>query len=256
MNSPTSRLALRLERYAPLRAEDKKALENELLSLRRYVPRDNLARQGAPVERIFMILDGFACRYKLLPDGRRQITAYMLPGDLCDTRTFAMGYMDHSIAAISNVRAAVLTEESVQRLESRPAVARVLARNSLVHQSIAREWLVNIGHRSSFERLSHLLCELFERLDAVGLTHDYTCEVPLTQTEIADTLALSAVHVNRTLMELRRAGLVTYRSKQLIIHDYPRLRDAAGFDPAYLYLAAADPAPPAASVHAGGVLAE
>lgn len=259
MSSLTLRLALRLERYAPLRAEDKKALENEAPSLRRYLPRDNLARQGSPVERIFMIIDGFACRYKLLPDGRRQITAYLLPGDLCDTRTFSLPYMDHSIVAISHVQAAALTEESVQRLESLPGLARALARNSLVHQTIAREWQVNIGHRTSFERLSHLLCELFERLKMVGLARDYTCEIPLTQTEIADTLALSAVHVNRTLMELRRAGLVTYRSKQLIIHDYPRLRDAAGFDPRYLGLAGAStaiPAMPAISVGVGGVLAE
>jgi CRP-like cAMP-binding protein len=259
MSSLTLRLALRLERYAPLRPEDKRALENEVPTLRRYLPRDNLARQGAPVERLFLIVDGFACRYKLLPDGRRQITAYLLPGDLCDTRTFSMPYRDHSIAAISHVQAAALTEESVQRLESWPGLAYVLARNSLVQQAIAREWQVNIGHRTSFERLSHLLCELFERLEAVGLTRDYTCEVPLTQTEIADTLALSAVHVNRTLMELRRAGLVTFRSKQLIIHDYPRLRDAAGFDPAYLYLSGATPTPqamPAGSVRAGGVLTE
>lgn len=240
MSNLALRLALRLERYAPLRARDKDALENELLNMRRYLPRDNLARQGAPVERIFLIVEGFACRYKLLPDGRRQITAYMLPGDLCDTRTFAAPYLDHSIAAISNVQAAVLTEESVHRLESSAELARAFARNSLVQQAIAREWQVNTGHRTSFERLSHLLCELFERLDAVGLARDYSCEVPLTQTEIADTLALSAVHVNRTLMELRRAGLVTYRSKQLIIHDYARLRDAAGFDPGYLYGTAVD----------------
>ena len=240
MSSLTSRLALRLERYATLRARDKEALENEVLTARRYLPRDNLVRQGAPVERLFVIVEGFACRYKLLPDGRRQITAYMLPGDLCDTRTFAVPYLDHSIAAISNVQAGVLTEESVRRLESSAALARAFARNSLVQQAISREWQVNTGHRSSFERLSHLLCELYERLEAVGLARDYTCEVPLTQTEIADTLALSAVHVNRTLMELRRAGLVTYRNKQLIIHDYARLRDAAGFDPRYLYSAQVD----------------
>ena len=240
MSNLTSRLALRLERYGLLRAEETQALENEILAGRRYLPRDNLVRQGSPVERIFVIVEGFACRYKLLPDGRRQITAFMLPGDLCDTRTFAMPYMDHSVAAISNVVAAAVTPEAIHRLESLPGLARAMARNSLALQSIAREWQVNIGHRTAFERLGHLLCELFERLRTVGLAQDYTCEMPLTQTEIADTLALSAVHVNRTLMELRRAGLVTFRSKLLVIHDYPRLCSAAGFDPGYLYFAARD----------------
>src|SRR5579871_3475047 len=243
MSNLTSRLALRLERYGPLRPEDRQALENEIQTGRRYLPRDNLVRQGSPVERIFVVLEGFACRYKLLPDGRRQITAFMLPGDLCDTRTFAAPYMDHSIAAISSVVAAALMPEAVQRLESFPGIARAMARNSIALQSIAREWQVNIGHRSSFERLSHLLCELFERLYAIGLAHDYACEMPLTQTEIADTLALSAVHVNRTLMELRRAGLVTFRSKQLIIHDYPRLCSAAGFHPGYLNFATTESKP-------------
>lgn len=240
MNKLTARLALRLERYAPLQAEDRQTLESEALTVRRFVARDNLAREGTPVERIFVVVDGFACRYKLLPDGRRQITAYLLPGDLCDVRTFALPYMDHSIAALSTVQAVTLTPDAVQRLEAHPGLAQALARNSLVHQSIAREWLVSIGHRTAFERLSHLLCELFERLQAVGLAHGSTCEIPLTQTEIADTLGLSSVHVNRTLMELRRSGLLSFQSKQLIVHDYPRLRSVAGFDPQYLYLSGVD----------------
>lgn len=237
MNGLTTRLAVRLARYAPLGAQDKRALENEAFNIRRFGPRDNLVRQGQPVERIFVIVEGFACRYKILPDGRRQIIAFMLPGDLCDTRTLSLPSMDHSIAALSSVDAAVLSAETVRRLESVSGLAQALARNSLVHQSIAREWMVNIGYRTSFERLAHLLCELFERLQAVGLAHEHTCEIPLTQPDLADTLALSAVHVNRTLMELRRSGLVTFQSKHLIIHDYPTLRRAAGFDAGYLYLA-------------------
>jgi CRP-like cAMP-binding protein len=236
MNGLTARLALRLGRYAPLRTEDKLALEAEASNIRRFGSRDNLVRQGEPVDRIFGIVEGVACRYKLLPDGRKQITGFMLPGDLCDTRTFFLPVMDHSIAAMSTVDAVVLTATAVRRLEAAPGLARVLARNSLVHQSIAREWMVNIGHRTSFERLGHLLCELFERLYAVGLARDRTCEVPLTQPDLADTLALSAVHINRTLMELRRCGLVTFQSKQLVIHDYASLQRAAGFDPQYLYL--------------------
>ena len=239
MNGLTSRLALRLERYSALGSEGKQALENEALEVRRYASRDSLVRQGGSAERIFAIVEGFACRYKLLPDGRRQNIGFMLPGDLCDTRTFALPFMDHSIAAISNVQAIQLSVDAVRRLESVPGLAQALVRNSLVEQSIAREWMINVGYRTSFERLSHLLCELFERLQAVGLTRANACEIPLTQTEIADTLALSAVHVNRTLMELRRSGLVTFQSKQLVIHDYPTLRRAAGFDSAYLYFARA-----------------
>jgi CRP-like cAMP-binding protein len=78
------------------------------------------------------------------------------------------------------------------------------------------------------------LCEIYTRLESVGVTREYSFELPLTQAELGDTLALSAVHVNRTLMELRRLGLVTFQNRRVRIHDYDRLRVAAGFNPAYL----------------------
>ena len=236
MNELASRLKVRLERYATLPPVEVSALDAAASSVRRYAPHDHLTRQGDPVDRIFIIVEGFACRYKFMPDGRRQIVAFMLPGDLCDTRTFSLRVMDHSIAALSPVEAVLLTEEAVRRLELLPGLARILTLGSVVQHAISREWLINVGHRTAFERLSHLLCELFERLRAVGLTRDHQCELPLTQTEIADTLALTSVHVNRTLMEMRRAGLLTFQSRQLIIHDYDSLRRAAGFDPSYLQL--------------------
>jgi CRP-like cAMP-binding protein len=243
------RLALMLERYAPLRLEDKAAIEREMLSSRRYAPREILIREGSPVDRIFVMVEGFACRFKLLADGRRQITALMLPGDLCDTRSFLLPQLDHTVAAISPVEVVVLSAEAVGRLEATRGLAQALARNSMVHQSISREWMLNIGHRTSFERLTHLLCELFERLSAVRLTRGLSCDIPLTQTEIADALAISSVHVNRTLMEIRRTGLATFQSKHLTIHDYANLRHAANFDPGYLYIET--PAPPAVEAAAG-----
>jgi CRP-like cAMP-binding protein len=236
MSGITARLLRRLEHYAPLPAVEKEILEATASTVRRFDTRDHLAKQGAPVDRIFIIVEGFACRYQLLPDGRRQISAYLLAGDMCDTRTFTLAKMDHSICALSPVDAAVLTPESVERLLRLPVLSRALEWSSAVDHSITREWLISVGHRTSFERLSHLLCEIFERLQVVGLTRDNTCELPLTQTEIADTLALSSVHVNRTMMELRRSGLVTFHSKTLVIHDYPALRRAAGFDVGYLHL--------------------
>jgi CRP-like cAMP-binding protein len=160
----------------------------------------------------------------------------MLPGDLCDTRSFFAPRRDHAIGALSTVDAVLFTHDAVRRLESFPTLAHALAWNSLAQQSVAREWLVNVGHRTSFERLGHLLCEVFERLRVVGLVRDDSCEVPLTQTELADTLALSAVHVNRTMMELRRAGLLTFHSRRLVLHDYRALCRATGFDPGYLLL--------------------
>jgi CRP-like cAMP-binding protein len=233
----TSRLLCRLERHTPLSAEERHALDLAATNtVRRFNARDTLLKQGAPADRIFIVLDGLACRYKLLADGRRQISEFMLPGDLCDIRTFTVPRMDHAIAALSPVDVAVLSMEAVQRLTAMPGLARALARNSILHQSILREWLTNIGKRTAFERIAHLLCEISERLRIVGLMSGDTCDLPITQSDLGDVLALSSVHVNRMLMELRRSGLATFHNRRLVIHDPAALRRVAGFDPDYLHL--------------------
>ena len=125
-------------------------------------------------------------------------------------------------------------------------LTRALWWSTLVEEAITHEWIVNVGHRTAFERMAHLFCEIFARLQVVGLTHENRCELPLTQTELADTLALSAVHVNRTLMDMRRAQLVTFHARQLVIHDREALQSVAGFDPGYLHLEGETKRPPAA----------
>jgi CRP-like cAMP-binding protein len=231
----TARVVRRLKHFAPLTEVEQYTLERTC-TVKRFGSHDELAKLGAPLPGVFAITDGFAARSRILPDGRRQILAYLIPGDLCDPRGRLLSRMDHSITALGPVEAAVFSDEAIQRLERYPGLARGFALNALVEQSVTREWLVNIGHRSSLVRLGHLFCEIHARLEAVGLTDERGCVVPLTQTELADTLAISAVHVNRTLMELRRAGLVSFHAKRLVIHDLPALRKAAGFNATYLQL--------------------
>ncbi len=227
----------KLECLAPLPEQEKSALLSATSPPRRYEAHIDLMQEGAPPDGVRIILDGLACRYKVLPDGRRQILAYFLAGDMCDARVFLMQGMEHSIGTLSPVEASVLPQEALLELTDRyPRLARAFWWSTLVEEAIAREWIVNVGHRTAFERMAHLFCELFERLRFLGLTQENRCELPLTQTDLADTLALSAVHVNRTLMDMRRARLVTFHARQLIIHDYPALQSVAGFDPAYLHL--------------------
>jgi CRP-like cAMP-binding protein len=232
-----SRLIRKLENFAPLAEEERRALLDATGTIRRYAAHEDLIQEGAPTEGVKIILDGLACRYKVLPDGRRQIVAYFVPGDMCDLRVFLLKRMDHSIGTLCPVEAALLPQESLLELTERyPRLTRALWWSTLVEESITREWIVNVGYRTAFERMAHLFCEIFLRLQAVGLTHENHCDLPLTQTELADTLALSAVHVNRTLMDMRRAHLVTFQGRQLIIHDRQALQSVAGFDPNYLHL--------------------
>lgn len=234
MSSAAYRWIRRLARFATFTPEEQRALEDVSAVTRRCAVSDDLTKAGEPSERVLVILEGLACRHKLLPDGRRQILAYLFPGDMGDPRQIMQARVDYSMCVLWPTEVAMLSAASIQRLERHPNIAIAMARYALMQQAITREWLVNVGHRTAFERLGHLLCEIFVRLEAVGLTREHAFELPLTQAELGDTLALSAVHVNRTLMELRRLKLVTFQNRQVVIHDYPALQAAAGFDPAYL----------------------
>ena len=228
-------LIRKLENFAPLSPDEKQALTGAVNAVRKYGPHEDLIQQGVPSDGVKIILEGLACRYKVLPDGRRQIVGYFVPGDICDLGAFLLKRMDHSIGTLGPVEAAILPQESLLASTDRfPNLTRALWWSTLVEESITREWIVNVGHRTALERMAHLLCEMFTRLQTVGLTNGNHCELPLTQIELADTLALSAVHVNRTLMEMRRVHLVTFQYRHLVIHDPDMLRSVAGFDPAYL----------------------
>jgi CRP-like cAMP-binding protein len=233
-------LIRKLEQFATLSAEDKRALELAASQKTRHVgTREDVIREGDRPRHVNLILEGYACRYKSLEDGRRQILAFCIPGDLCDARMFILKQMDHSIGALSPVRLAEIPGEAFVALtESSPPIARAFWWNALVEEAIAREWTLNVGQRSAYERMAHLLCEFFIRLQGVGLANGDSCELPMTQAELADALGLSTVHVNRTLQELRANRLITLRGKTLVIHDLGALEQAALFNPNYLHLGA------------------
>jgi CRP-like cAMP-binding protein len=206
--------------------------------------RSEIAREGDPTRGIHVIIEGFACRYRYQADGRQQMVGLVLPGDICCVRACVLTRMDHRIQSLSKLRAALLSRESVLNLMDQfPRVARALWWSTLVEESITRAWLVNIGHRAAFDRMAHFFCEVYQRLQSVNLTRDTTFDLPLTQTDLGDALALSTVHVNRVLMEMRHHGLITLRNQQLTLHDPQTLRRLAGFDPGYLHLENITPAP-------------
>jgi CRP-like cAMP-binding protein len=237
----------RLSGFTALTLEDKQVLSELSASARLWASQEALAKIGDSSDRLFVVLSGLACRFKLLPDGRRQILSLMLPGDMCDPRHLLLTRLDHSISALVPSGIATLTLGSLQRIERNANLDMATNRYALSQQSISREWLVNVGHRTAFERVGHLICEIYTRLESVGLTHAHTFDLPLTQAEIGDTLALSSVHVNRTLMELRRLKLVTFQNRTVSIHDFATLTAATGFDSGYL-LASVDVAAVALAV--------
>jgi CRP-like cAMP-binding protein len=145
--------------------------------------------------------------------------------------------MDHSIGAITTLKVAEIgPDEFEQMMRDNPRIAQALFWDELVTVSVQREWTLNLGQRTAYERISHLFVELFLRLQAVGRTQGKSCDFPLTQVDIADASGLTAVHVNRTLQELRKEGLIELQGRRLTILDMNALKNAALFNENYLHL--------------------
>ena len=204
----------------------------------RYVdPRHDLISEGERPHFVHLVLDGWACRYRQLPDGKRQIVALFVPGDFCDVNVYILRAMDHSIGAITRLKVAMITPEEMTALTSeRPRITQALWWHELVTAAVQREWTLNLGKRSAYERLAHLLIELYIRLKIVDRATDGCCDFPLTQNDLADATGLTSVHVNRTLQELRHDGLIELERKRLQILDLTRMMDIAMFNPLYLHL--------------------
>lgn len=196
----------------------------------------DIVSQGQSLTSMFMIIDGWAMRYKTLVDGRRQILSFLVSGDVCDPYCFLLHQADHSIGTITEVTAVTVNRSVMEDIVlGHPGLAKAMWVNALVTASIQREWCVSIGQRSAFERLSHLFCEMYSRLEVVGLAKAGRCAFPVNQYDLADATGMTAVHVNRVLQEMRNNGLIELQRPDLFIPDLPRLQAVALFDPLYLH---------------------
>jgi CRP-like cAMP-binding protein len=230
-------LIQKLQHGADLTDEDRQVLEKVITEPRIVDPRQDMIHEGDRPENVHLILEGFACRYKLLPGGERQIMAYFVPGDLCDLHVSILGEMDHSIATLSRCKVVYIPRRAIEEItENNGRINRALWWATLVDEATLREWLVNMGRRPADKQLAHLLCELLVRLQAVGLATENSYDFPVTQAELADTLGISTVHVNRMLQQLRKDGLLTLQGNRLTITDVDGLKGLADFNPNYLHL--------------------
>jgi CRP-like cAMP-binding protein len=231
-------LVRKLGAYTRLSRDDEALVMRVATShLRSLSARVDVATEGEKPEGAQVFLEGWGCRYRSLEDGRRQIMALFLPGDVCDLDILFTEKMDHSIATITPASVGEIRRcEHDELMAASARLQHAFAWERLVSAAIQREWTVNLGQRSAFERMAHLLCEIFLRLRSVGLTRGTECEFPLTQIELGEVTGLSAVHVNRTLQQLRAEELIVLRERTLSIPDLDALMEAALFDPGYLHL--------------------
>lgn len=178
-----------------------------------------------------VILSGWACRYKVLKNGTRQITSFLLPGDFAHLNAFTRAPLDHAIGAISAVSIArVPWADVLQMVEKHPALRTAFLASQVADETILRSAIVSMGRRNALERVGHQLCELWCRAAAVDLIEDDELDFPITQADLADRTGLTAVHVNRVLQRLRNDGLIQWKDRHLLIPDFNRLARQVGFD--------------------------
>lgn len=237
-----SRLGLKLRHHLSLSASECEALDRWLgRSVRRVRDRTTLIEEGAPPSDIHIVIDGWACRSRRTADGRRQVVAFHLPGDVCDFNSFVVRRMDSSIEAVGELQVACISRSSLNDLTaSNPRLSQGLWWESMVASSIAREWLVTMSQRNARQRLAHLLCELYHRLALVGLAENGDMPLPITQADLGGACGLTPEHTNRTLRDLRAADLLETRQRSVRLPDLAALASLAGFADDYLHGTAHD----------------
>jgi CRP-like cAMP-binding protein len=229
-------LIRKLESIATLSDEERQAIQSLPVRIHKLDARQDIVRDGDVPTHCCLILDGWACRYKLLSGGKRQIFSFHIAGDIPDLQSLNLHILDHSVATMKPATVAFIPHESLRKLAADfPRIGTLLWRDTLIEAAIFRQWMVGMGRRSAFERIAHLFCELYLKLQAVGLAKNYSCPLPTTQVDLADALGLTSVHINRVLKEMRGQSLITLRSSTLVIKAWDELLRIAEFDPTYLH---------------------
>ena len=227
----------KLELGADLSDADRLAVRDMIVDIRPFGAHRDIISDGERPDYVHVVLSGFACRYKMVPDGGRQILAWLVPGDFCDMHIYILGRMDHAIAAVTDCRIGFISRQKMEQATSLGgALNRALWWSTLVDEAVLRERMVGMGRRPADKQIAHIFCELHRRLKSVGLIDDGVFDFPLTQDELADSVGMSAVHVNRVLQQLRADGLIALENRRLVIRDMDRLARFAEFDPDYLHL--------------------
>jgi CRP-like cAMP-binding protein len=235
MGVPGSALVRKLTRFFPLGEAELAALEPLRGRRRSVAAGTELVHERQVGHHAYILEDGWACSFKLLPDGGRQVIDFPIPGDVIGLRSVLLHASDHSFAAVTDLTVA---EVSARRLmdafEQQPRLGLALLCAASRDEAMVVEHLVNIGRRSALVRTAHFLVELGLRLQLVGLGSETGFACPLNQYLLADAVGLTAIHVNRILRQLCERQLLTFRHGRVVFHDLPRLRELAGHHGAHL----------------------
>jgi CRP-like cAMP-binding protein len=189
--------------------------------------------QGTNSAHLYTILSGWAFRYKMLSDGRRQILNYAMPADLLGLQGSVNDEMQHSVEALTDIVLCVFPREKLWDLYvGFPTLAFDVTWLAAREEQVLDEHLLSVGRRSALERLAYLLLALFQRAEQIGLTKNNSIQFPFTQQHVADTLGMSLVHTNKTLKRLMATKAVRWKDRLFEVLDRDELARLAKYEPA------------------------
>lgn len=230
-------LLRKLECLGRLTPDERECVEAMPLVGKQLMPGEQVALEGNEPSHCCLVVEGLLRRYSILSNGNLQTLSIHVPGDIPDLQGLHLRTMDHTLASIGKSKVAMIAHRDLlEVLRKSPRLSNLFWRESLVDAAVARAWVKVLGGHEAVGRLAHLACELYVRMQVMGLVKDNSYPLPLTQVQIGETIGATVVHVNRILKKLRSDRLLEHKEGRLAILNWDGLSEMADFDPGYLNL--------------------
>lgn len=192
-----------------------------------------LLHEGESSPHLYTLLSGWMYRHKSLPDGRRQILNYALPGDFVGMQSAVLKEMQHTVETLTDVRLCVFPREKLWALYStQPGLGFDLTWLVSREEKMLDDHLLSIGRRSALERMAYFVLLLHRRARDLGMLTAGSMDMPLNQQHVADTLGLSIVHTNKTLRKLYDRGVIAWKQRTLTVLNENELAKIARYEDA------------------------
>jgi CRP-like cAMP-binding protein len=234
---PFEAFSRRLHRHYQVSSSDLARLEQMPCNEQSYRAGDRVIERGDSKDELLLVQQGWAARCRYTPAGSRQIVHVLVPGDMITPDVAVTASADHEVVALEPSVIRAYRREVIQELMiALPGLTAGLWWSMAQEEGMLREQIVRLGRRSALERICHLFLDLHRRLELVALTEGKTMRMPLTQTDIADILGLSAVHTNRTLRQLVRLGHIDYDGQHVTLRNQQEMAALGDYDSRHLHL--------------------
>jgi CRP/FNR family transcriptional regulator, anaerobic regulatory protein len=222
----------RLKAYREFTPEELKFIADFKAGELKLEAGSTILTENADSPNLYTVLRGWAIKYKVIEDGRRQVTNFALPGDLLGIQASMFDAMQHTVEALTDVTLCILPRRKLWTLyEQFPGLAFDITWLGAREESILSEYLLTVGQRRASERLAFVLLDLYRRARRAGLTHRAKLDFPVTQYHLADTVGYSLVHTNKSLQRLRQAGCFEWIGTKFELLDERKLAIAARHEP-------------------------